>query len=371
MDMKKNVTLTLSVLALASVSIGFYGCSDDDDAPTVDATLNATILTDFSTNVAQATYNDLKAKASTLNDDIQSFVTAQDETKLAKLRADWKTARQAWEQSESFLFGPVDTQSIDPKIDSWPINREDLNKQLTGDQSTNELTEAYIEELGVDIKGFHPIEYLVFGEDGDKAATGFTKRELEYLAALGLNLKKLTASAATSWDPASSSNYTTVFTKAGNGSTEFPTQRSAFEQLVDAMAGICEEVADEKIGSVYEAQDPSLEESPYAQNSLIDFTNNITGVQNVYLGKYSADGTSLEDLVRKYNLTLDGEIKAAISAAIAALGNVDGTFGEAISHGANVKVQNAIDAIHALHEKLDDGTASNNDLLYLVQQHTN
>jgi len=369
MDMKKNVTLTLSALALASVSIGFYSCSDDNDsASPVDATLNAQILTDFSTNVAQATYNDLKAKASILNDDIQSFVAAQDETKLTKLRADWKAARQAWEQSESFLFGPVDTNKIDPRIDSWPINEQDLNVELAGDA---ELTEEYIDGLGEDIKGFHPIEFLVFGENGDKAADDFTERELEYLSALGQNLKKLTSEAATAWDPASSSSYTTVFIKAGAGSNEFPTQRSAFEQLVNAMAGICEEVADEKINSVYLEHDPSLEESPYAQNSLIDFKNNIIGVQNVYLGKYSAAGdASLEDLVKEYNLSLDGEIKAAISAAIASLENIDGPFGSAILN-TNVKVQNAIDAIHNLQEKLDDGAASNNDLLYLVQQHTN
>lgn len=369
MDMKKNVTLTLSVLALASVSIGFFGCSDNDDAPAVDATLNATILTDFSTNVAQATYNDLKAKASTLNADIQSFVAAQDETKLAKLRADWKAARQAWEQSESFLFGPVDTKAIDPRIDSWPINEQDLNTELTGDA---DLTETYIDGLGEDIKGFHPIEYIVFGQDGNRAATSFTsERELQYLSALGQNLQKLTKEAATAWDPSSSpSAYSIVFVTAGKGSTEFPTQRSAFVQLVEAMAGICEEVADEKIDAVYKEHDPSLEESPYAKNSLTDFTNNIIGVQNVYLGKYSADGKSLEDLVRQYNLSLDSEIKAAVSAAIASLGNIDGTFGTAIVNN-NVKVQNAIDAIHALHDKLDDGAASNNDLHYLVEQHTN
>jgi len=369
MDMKKNVTRTLSALALASVSIGFYSCSDNDDAPSVDTSLNGQILTSFSTNVAQATYNDLKAKASTLNDDIQSFVTAQDETKLAKLRTDWKAARQAWEQSESFLFGPVATADIDPRIDSWPINQEDLDKELA--KTDEEFTEEYIDGLGANIKGFHPIEYLIFGTGGNKAATDFTETELKYLSGLGLNLKKLTAEAATAWDPATASSYTTALTKAGAGSTVYPTQLAAFVEIVEAMAGICEEVADEKIGSVYDAQDPSLEESPYAESSLTDFKNNIIGVQNVYLGKYSADGTSLEDLVKKYNLALDGEIKAAINAAITSLENIDGTFGEAVSKGANVKVQNAIDAIHVLHDKLDDGNTSNSDLHYLVEQHTN
>jgi uncharacterized iron-regulated protein len=132
--------------------------------------------------------------------------------------------------------------------------------------------------------------------------------------------------------------------------------------MVNAMAGICDEVANGKIGEVYAAQDPSLEESPFSQNSITDFTNNIKGVQNVYLGKFSADGKGLEDVVRAYNLQLDSNIKLKLSTAIEALGKVTVPFGTAIST-QKTQVQNAIEAIQALKTTLED------ELLPFIQMH--
>ena len=56
------------------------------------------------------------------------------------------------------------------------------------------LDEAYIEGLDEEhdaLKGFHPIEYLLWGVNGDKKAADLTDREKEYLVALAQNLFKL------------------------------------------------------------------------------------------------------------------------------------------------------------------------------------
>jgi len=98
----------------------------------------------------------------------------------------------------------VSTNEIDPRIDTWPVNFEDLESQLGSEE---EFTEEYIDGLEDALKGFHPIEYLIFGVDGNKEATAVTSREIEYLKALGLNLKALTAEVADSWNPAESDNY--------------------------------------------------------------------------------------------------------------------------------------------------------------------
>jgi putative iron-regulated protein len=91
---------------------------------------------------------------------------------------------------------------------------------------------------------------------------------------------------------------------AGAGSTEFTSQQAAFLQIVDGMAGICGEVADSKIKEPFDAQDPTLEESPFSKNSVIDFTNNINGILDMYQGKFAQDGKGLEDIVRANNLQL-------------------------------------------------------------------
>ena len=35
----------------------------------------------------------------------------------------WITAREPWEESEAFLFGPVDELGLDPNMDSWPLDQ--------------------------------------------------------------------------------------------------------------------------------------------------------------------------------------------------------------------------------------------------------
>jgi len=359
--MKKLYLLPASALFVLGAAL-WTSCSDDDSdsANQVDADLNTTILENFSDKVAQASYNDLQTKAATIYTNIQTFSTTRNDANLKAIQTSWRAARQSWEQTESFLFGPVSTEKVDPRIDTWPVDFNALEDELN---SNDQFTEAYIDGLDESLKGFHPIEYLIFGQDGDKTAAQFTDREIEYLTALGLNLKKLTTEVADGWNPSKSGNYGAIFTSAGSGSGEYPTQRAAFEQLVAAMADICGEVSEAKMGEVYAAKDPSLEESPFAKNSITDFTNNIKGVENVYLAKYSADGTGLEDLVIKYNRSLDGKVKTAISTAIQALGKIDKPFGEAITSQA-VQVQNAIDATADLKTVLEE------ELLPFVQAHS-
>jgi putative iron-regulated protein len=336
---------------------GLVSCSDDNEnTSSVDATLNTSIISDFSTNIAVAVYTDLQSKTATLYNQIVALETSgATDTELNAARETWKQARLAWEQSEAFLFGPVSTKNIDPRIDTWPVNFTDLDAEL---QSGNTFTEDYIDNLEDALKGFHPIEYLLFGAEGNKTAAALTARDIEYLKALALNLKTLTGQLTEEWDNADSQSYYYEFVEAGKGSSVYGSQRAAFEELVNSMAGICGEVANDKISEPFLQQNPDLEESPFAKSSLPDFTNNIKGVQNVYLGKYTSDGKGLEDLVKKYNLQLDSDIKLNLSKAIAAL-----DFGQAIITQP-IQVQNAIDAIGELQAVLED------QLLPFVQQHS-
>lgn len=334
---------------------------DGGDPVSDDGFVTRDVLSGFAANVAQDNYTDLAGSSVVLSDRITAFAVSQSEEDLALCRQQWRDTRSSWERSEALLFGPVATDNIDPRIDTWPVNFTDLEAQLS---SGNTFTPEYISGLEDALKGFHPIEYLLFGVNGEKTAAQFTPRELEYAGALATDLAGLTGSLRTSWDPATAGNYSSAFTSAGNGSIEYATERAAFEELVNAMAGICEEVANGKMAEVLLAQDPLLEESPFAGNSITDFTNNIRGVENVYLGRYEQDGEGLEDFVRQHDLQLDNTIKQRIAAAIAALGTITVPFGQAITEQP-VQVQQAIDAINALAATLNDS------LLPLVQQRVN
>lgn len=355
--MKKYTLFACSALLLAA-------CKKESASPTTptpEGFTTASVLDAFASNVAQDNYADLAQRSLQLRAYIIAFAGSQSDADLALCKQQWRDTRFSWERSEAMLFGPAATENIDPRIDTWPVNFVDLEAQLS---SGNTFTSEYITALEDALKGFHPIEYLLFGANGDKTAAEFTPRQLEYLSALANDLTALTGDLHTGWDPASANNYSGIFISAGSGSSVYTTQRSAFEELVNAMAGICDEVANGKMHEVLIAQDPTLEESPFAKNSITDFTNNIRGVENVYLGKYNADGTGMEDFVRQYDLQLDNTIKQRIAAAIAALGTITVPFGQAIIDQP-VQVQQAVDAINALADTLND------ELLPLVQQHVN
>ena len=359
--MKKHTLLLTLAVVLFAISCKKEPTESTSPTPSPSEDLNAEILADFSTNLSQATYNDLATQADLLYISILTFNSTTTDINLTDCKQLWKDTRSAWEQSEGFLFGPVSTDNIDPRIDTWPVNYTDLDSILA---STAIFTPTYVDGLEDALRGFHPIEYLLFGTGGNKTAAEFTSREKDFLIALADNLKTLTAQVAVSWNPSTTGNYSVQFTTAGQSGSVYGTKRAAFEEMVNAMIGICDEVANGKIQEPFIAADPSLEESPFAFNSITDFTNNIKSVQNVYLGKYIADGRGIEDLVRAGNLSLDGEIKGKINSALAALNNITVPFGQAIITQP-VQVASAQSAINDLKDAIE------NDLLLYVQANTN
>lgn len=323
--------------------------NDDNDTGTDVAALKKEILADASAKVCTASYEELASKADQLLTASTTFSTTTTDANLTACRDLWKSTRETWERSEAWLFGPVDVDKIDPRIDTWPVDFNDLNSLLASSQLLNE---AYIDGLDEEhdaLKGFHPIEYLLWGQNGNKTAAQFTAREKEYLLGLAQNLKKLATEVKTSW----TGGYANLLANAGvSGNTEFASTRVAFEAIVDAMGGICDEVANGKIKDPFEAQDPLLEESPFAKNSITDFTNNIKGIMDMYQGKFVTDGKGLEDLVRNYNLSLDNEIKEKHATAVASLQAISVPFGQAII-SQQTQVQNAMAKINELAATLE------------------
>ena len=82
-------------------------------------------------------------------------------------------AREPWETSEAFLFGPVDEYGLDPNMDSWPLD-QDAIVQIMKSQKWTDLEwkpgdDAAKVESAQNVRGFHTLEFLVF-KDG-KART--------------------------------------------------------------------------------------------------------------------------------------------------------------------------------------------------------
>lgn len=338
------------------------GCGSDDEADEQDnraqdeAFEAGTMLTDFANTVVLATYTDLDNKAGELLAAVKALEASTTQSNLEKAQQAWKETRKPWEQSEAFLFGPVDTQGLDPALDSWPVDHVNLQSVL---DSNVTLTVDFVSGLEDTQKGFHTIEFLLFREGNQRKASDITARELEYLVSTTENLKANTSQLRLAWAP-EGENFSSAVARAGAGSTIYPSQSAAVQEMVNGMITIADEVANGKISDPYNESDTTLVESQFSFNSISDFQDNLRGIQNVYMGKFMNDGQGLNAFVNSKAPELDSRFQAEVQAAIDTIGAIPDPFRDSITANRSA-VQAAIDAVSKVQQTLEQ------EILPLVQ----
>lgn len=353
----KNVTLRCIVLSIVSVAL--WNCSDNDSAETITTSTDySDILTNEAVNVITMTYKNLNDEAGLLETAVNNF-TIGDETTFEQIKNAWRATRTPWEQSEGFLFGPVGEKqlNIDGKIDSWPVDVTAIKALLNSGSS---ITTAVL-ETNNNTRGFHTIEYFVWGLDGNKTAADLSTRDIEYLKAATADLKTNTQALYDAWQP-NGSNYQQHFINAGKTGSNYKSQKEALQEIVAGMVTIAEEVAGGKIETPLNGNSgnaaPEEEESRFSHNSKADFANNIRSIQNAYLGDYdSFSGKGITDIVAEQNGSLDLTIKAQIEDAINSIEAIPGTFTDAIINHRTA-VQNAQQKVLELQETLQSDLTS-------------
>ncbi|MCB9281772.1 MAG: imelysin [Lewinellaceae bacterium] len=345
-----------SIILLLSVIVLFAACKKTEVTPDEDF---SPVLTNLSENVILNTYLDLKDKASALQTATQNLEADPNTANLEIARTAWAAARSPWEQSEGFLFGPVDQEGLDPSLDSWPVNVTDLNNVLNGG---NALTPEFLQAQEGTLKGFHTIEYLLWGTDSQKAVADFTAREFEYLAACSAVLASDAAQLYERWAPAGG-DYIANVLNAGKTGSIYPSQKAALEEMANALSIIADEVGNGKINDPFSQQDLSLEESRFSNNSKADFANNIRSIKNIYTGKYLTFGTltGLSAVIADRDAALDVRLKTEIDAAIAAIEAIPGTFGDAVFNNASA-VSDAQTKVRTIQQTLES------DILPLISK---
>lgn len=136
---------------------------------TFDDTALQAIVENYVDNVVLPTYADLKNLNLRLHEAVVSFKAKPSDTAFANACNAWLEARQPWERSEAFLFGPVDALGLDPNMDSWPLDQDAIVQILTSgnydnlDWSDGDDDDAI--EAVQSVRGFHTLEFLLF-KDG-------------------------------------------------------------------------------------------------------------------------------------------------------------------------------------------------------------
>ena len=325
-----NRNWAICALGLALVSCGGY----DDGAAAGGGrgawSGSSAAVVDYTDKVVVGTYELLALRLQALDAAAVALKAAPNEANLGGVRKAWADARKPWEQSEAFLFGPVDAKGFDPALDSWPVNRTDLDGVLA---SKDELSPAYVKNLDPTLRGFHTAEYLIYGVDSKKPAAALTARELDYLAAVTSNMASIATELVESWK-GGPDGYANVLKGAGNN-TVYPSRQSAAEEIVRGMIGIADEVANGKLADPVEQKDPNLVESQFSFNSLLDFADNIRSVQNAYTGDNpdaGKAGVGLDEWIAELDPALDQRVKREIADSITALDAIPAPFSTALSN---------------------------------------
>ena len=332
------------------------------------------IINQYVDNVVLPTYSDLKAKNSALYQAVVDFGDAPSNANFQAICDAWLVAREPWESSEAFLFGPVADLGLDPNMDSWPLDQEAIVKMLESQQwNEMEWTGDYDEDddaiaAAQNVRGFHTLEFLAFRDgkartltdeatDGEAANAVYNAGNANAWAQYMRNTAQLLVDDVTTLCDAWNNGYAAKF-KAHNGG-DFTSGLSCIEQLIDGCIDIAGEVGQAKIGDPYDlyVSGKTTEalyavESWYSWHSRDDYTNNIYSIRNAYFG--SRDGSvnknSLSALVAKYNSELDADVKAAITNAANAIQAIPQPFRNNIN---SKEAQEAMEACAELSDILE------------------
>lgn len=434
--MKKIQNFVMAFL-LGAMTIGFTACSSDNggngefDLPDVGQATTSISSSDkemqkVAKNYVQAvvypTYQALASNARTLYSAAQTLYKSAEAGTMTQDQINaaceaFKKTRQEWERSEAFLFGSATDNELDPHIDSWPLDRDELERALTNENLIagfkSENPAKFVSEHNTEFQsvlGFHGMEFVLFrngahrtvealkANDTDEGVTSVKGiDELAFLQAVAADVRNITALLEFTWMGSAASNETKAIL-SGEGSYVFSTLRynglasngtMCFGQFllspssntgyqswqgtmnqifVGGCSNICAEVADQKLGQAYRVatgQGNTTEdskdyiESPYSHRSFIDYQDNIYSIKNSLYGTRDINATtpaenSMLNLLKKMNYPGYNNLVNALNVAIQKLETAKNSGKSFVEEPGAQRVKDCIDAVDKLDKEINN-----------------
>lgn len=380
--MKSKVKFVLTAMAMVALVFGFTSCENDED---VEETSNEQLLVEINAQYVDAvvlpTYKSLSNSSIELYKAIVDLKANKTDENVAKTAKLWESTRVFWEESEAFLFGPVDVLGIDPHIDTWPMVETSFNSIISNKDWITKLNSADGDKIvsgtsdGEDgVLGFHSIEYIIFRNGKVRSASDITEQELIFAVAVAGDLRNQCCMIEAGWIGESAigtekaayvkrtSNYSKLAeyysipyatTMKSTPNNIYSSALASTRAILDGAIDIADEVGATKIGKPYNGasdEDKNYIESKYSYNSKIDFAGNVRSIKNAYLGSIAnSNANSVSNYLKTKNASLDAEVKEAIDNAIIKINAIDGFEISAASNSTKT----AMEACQVLLEKLE------------------
>lgn len=431
--MKKIQKFVMAFL-LGAMSLGFTACSDDD-GPTNDFQLpevgQATtaingsdiemqkVAKTYVQDVIYPTYQALAANARTLYNAAQTLYAAAEAGNMTQSQIDaaceaFKNTRREWERSEAFLYGSASDNDLDPHIDSWPLDHDELvnalndSRLIAGFKSDDPA--KFVSDNNTDFQsvlGFHGMEFVLFRNGANRTVAALSANdteegvtsvkgidELAFLQAVACDVRNITALLEFTWMGSAASNDTKAVLNSSNyvfstlryngmpangtmcygqyllspsATTGYHSWQGTMNQIfIGGCSNICSEVADQKLGQAYRtatgagSDEDSRDyiESPYSHRSFIDYQDNIYSIKNTLYGTRDITATtpvehSMLNLLKAMNYTGLNDLTNALNAAIQALETAKNSGKSFVDEPGAQRVKDCIDAVSNLDDELN------------------
>ena len=316
-------------------------------------------------DIAAASYQDSLTTARDLQAGIRALIAAPSDASLAAARAAWVRARVPYMQTEVFRFANPIVDDWEGKVNAWPLDEGLIDYVASGYFGAGENTQATLNVIatpeftlsGVPVDagaitpallatvlheadeseanvatGYHAIEFLLWGQDLTSDAPGAgTRPYTDFVQGAGCthgNCDRRVAYLTAAMDLLVS-DLDWMAAQWAQGGTARDRVIGAPDTVVAAiLTGIGSlsfgEMAGQRVKLGLMLHDPEEEHDCFSDNTPESHHDDVLGMQNVYLGRYTrSDGTSvsgpaLADLVAAVDPGLDATLRAQIAATLAA-----------------------------------------------------
>ena len=361
------------------LTVSFSSCNktnettDEANIETKDA-----IIKQYLNHTVYPVYTNLANETEKLVEKLAQLKANKTQANVDEATVTFLEARHWWELSEAFLFGAASDFGIDPHIDSWPLDETEFNRLMNNPEMLADLdgedgAVVARERLGNALLGFHGLEYVLFRDGQPRPLNEITDDMMIYAVAVSGDLRNSCFQLEVSWNPqapqahkdvmeelelnttlANGNSYGENMTLAGQAGSTYSTRTQALQAIIDGCIDIADEVGTSKIGKPHTGDDPTYVESPYSQNSISDFFDNITSVKSAYMGGIEAErdnDLAVHHYLRDFNAEMDTKVINAIDKALEKINNMKAPF---VLNYLDASAGEAMEACQELSDVLDE-----------------
>jgi len=326
--------------------------------------------------LASAGFQDSLETAKKLQGAVNELLAKPCEETMAAARQAWLSAHQTYSFTETFRFynGPID--QVEALVNSWPIDASYIDSVadapdagIVNDVASHpKISRAVVISLNAkDGKqnistGYHAIEFLLWGQPPEGRGAGNrswqdyadgaknVERRREYLRLVTDLVVEHLETVADAWANGDSKNFRGKFLAKD--------PKAALADILMGMGALSgPELSGERLTTAYETKERGEQEDCFSNSTCDDLINNAAGIENVFLGHYTAlsgekiAGPGVFDLLKQVDPAFAVKLSEQVTTAVAAVRDIPPPFDQAIL-GTNeapnrVAMKKAITALQA------------------------